>query len=613
MMVRKSADNIQHILYWLAFLLILIASKPLSAASEKVRFYQLNTSDAQVTSISELVNYKDNTWLPVSQGNINLADGTSWLAVDIDHALYNIDSLYLKFAKSINVHDVEVYARRSESQLVAIPLIHLNIALAAKLMPNQPLLHRYYIKVESRDVLAFDIDVYTPEHFAKKTSKEQFNAGIAIGGLASFAVILFLLFVANKDRFVMILSGYFATQSILLAVILGNNLYFFLPELPELQGVEYAFLVPLSSLFFMWFSSGLFRLKMVHEGLYKSFKFVALAVLAYLPLSFLFNTEQNFYIAQFIALLVAVLLLTFALLLLKQKQRLALMFTIVVSIQLVFILIDAFNNVWFSLPPFAYMGAYWVNAFMVSFVLSRQYYYQIKDKHIAQRQAIENEMISRQAQEELIRVQKENQEELEMRVQERTLELNIALQELEEANRELEAKNTIDDLTGLYNRRFYDQKILAEHRRSRRNLTPLSVVVIDIDHFKNVNDTYGHLAGDHCLAELADQIKKVLRRSTDIGCRYGGEEFCLILPETSQAGAAAIAEELRVIVEQHQFSYEEQLITVTISCGVSTYQQQQDWLPAQIFDAADKALYQAKHNGRNRVELAEPEETDESN
>ena len=103
------------------------------------------------------------------------------------------------------------------------------------------------------------------------------------------------------------------------------------------------------------------------------------------------------------------------------------MFTIVVSIQLAFIVIDMFNNIWFSLPPFAYMAAYWINAFMVSFVLSRQYYYQIKDKHVAQRQAIENEMISRQAQEELIRVQKENQEELEMRVQERTLELKYCL------------------------------------------------------------------------------------------------------------------------------------------------------------------------------------------
>ncbi|MFB0999700.1 MAG: diguanylate cyclase, partial [Colwellia sp.] len=88
----------------------------------------------------------------------------------------------------------------------------------------------------------------------------------------------------------------------------------------------------------------------------------------------------------------------------------------------------------------------------------------------------------------------EDTDALESKVQERTLELNIALQELEDANKELQEKNTLDELTGLYNRRFYDQKIQAEFRRSRRNLTPLSLVVIDIDYFKKVNDNYGHLA-----------------------------------------------------------------------------------------------------------------------
>jgi len=610
-MGRKLAANLNTSLFLAILVLIMLTSLSAYATPAKVQFYQLSNPNSQISAVSQLVQYPENTWQVVSPTSIDLKNGTNWLAIDIDHGQFTIDSLYLKIGKSINLKHIEVYARRSNSQLIAIPLMHLNTEIAAKLTTTTQNVHRYYMRVASKNVISFDVEVLTPEQFAKNTSKAQFNAGVAIGGLASFAVILFLLFIANKDRFVMILSGYFATQAILLAVILGNNLYYFLPELPELQGFEYAFLTPLSALFFMWFSSGLFRLKLTHEGLHRTYKITALIVLLYLPLSFLFNNEQNYLIAQFITLAIALLLLAFALILLKQQQRLSLMFTIVVSIQLAFIVIDMFNNIWFSLPPFAYMAAYWINAFMVSFVLSRQYYYQIKDKHVAQRQAIENEMISRQAQEELIRVQKENQEELEMRVQERTLELNIALQELEDANRELEAKNTIDDLTGLYNRRFYDQKILAEHRRSRRNLTPLSIVVIDIDHFKHVNDNYGHLAGDHCLAALAEQIKKVLRRSTDIGCRYGGEEFCLILPETDQSGAVAIAQELRILVEEHDFIYEEQKIAVTISCGVSTYQQQPDWLPAQIFDAADKALYQAKHNGRNRVETAALDTSDQ--
>lgn len=198
-----------------------------------------------------------------------------------------------------------------------------------------------------------------------------------------------------------------------------------------------------------------------------------------------------------------------------------------------------------------------------------------------------------------------SQEELESKVQERTLELNIALQELEERNRELAAKTTIDELTGLYNRRYYDQKVLAEYRRSRRNLSPLSLIILDIDHFKKVNDTYGHLAGDECLKALAQVIKGSLHRSTDIACRFGGEEFCLILPETPSAGAELFANSLREKVANLAVNFQSQTINFTISCGVSTYKQQANSDPNSIFSAADKALYQAKQQGRNQVIVAE--------
>jgi diguanylate cyclase (GGDEF)-like protein len=195
----------------------------------------------------------------------------------------------------------------------------------------------------------------------------------------------------------------------------------------------------------------------------------------------------------------------------------------------------------------------------------------------------------------------EETDELESKVQERTLELHIALQELEEANKELQEKNTLDELTGLYNRRFYDQKIQAEFRRSRRNLTPLSLVVIDIDHFKKVNDNYGHLAGDECLVAVSACIKRCLRRSADISCRYGGEEFCLILPETDSKGALVLAEELRESIETCKISYNNIAIKLTISCGISTYLQQKNVKPEQLFAVADQALYKAKDNGRNQI------------
>ena len=127
-------------------------------------------------------------------------------------------------------------------------------------------------------------------------------------------------------------------------------------------------------------------------------------------------------------------------------------------------------------------------------------------------------------------------------------------------------------------------------------------MVIDIDHFKRVNDNHGHLAGDECLVVASACIKQCLRRSSDIGCRYGGEEFCLILPETDSEGALALAEELRESIAACQISYNGIAINLTISCGISTYLQQKNIQPEHLFAAADKALYQAKNSGRNQVQ-----------
>jgi len=205
----------------------------------------------------------------------------------------------------------------------------------------------------------------------------------------------------------------------------------------------------------------------------------------------------------------------------------------------------------------------------------------------------------------LLQEQQDNQESLEDSVQSRTLELHVALQELEEANQELERITTIDELSGLHNRRFYDQKILAEYRRSKRNLTPLSLVIIDIDFFKKVNDTYGHIAGDQCLVWVSMHIKQSLKRSSDLAFRYGGEEFCLILPDTDSTGAKTLADDLRKEIAKRAFEFENKEIKLTISCGISTYQQQKGISPSQIFSGADSALYQAKDGGRNQIKYHE--------
>lgn len=155
-----------------------------------------------------------------------------------------------------------------------------------------------------------------------------------------------------------------------------------------------------------------------------------------------------------------------------------------------------------------------------------------------------------------------------------------------------------DDLTGFGNRRALDASLHREAELSVRHKTPLSIVMLDIDYFKKINDSMGHLAGDKILKDLSAAIKKSARQS-DLCFRYGGEEFLIILDDTDAIQAISIAERIRQCIEHHTFNYNGKIIPVTISLGTATFKKDET---LDIFkDRADKALYKAKGRGRNVV------------
>ncbi len=155
-----------------------------------------------------------------------------------------------------------------------------------------------------------------------------------------------------------------------------------------------------------------------------------------------------------------------------------------------------------------------------------------------------------------------------------------------------------DRLTGLYNKGKFNEVLQQEIQRAKRYKRPLSLIIFDIDHFKKINDTYGHKVGDEVLKELANIIKKNIRK-TDFAARWGGEEFVILAPETNLEGAKKLAEKLRQAVENHKFPT---VGKVTISLGVA--QLEPDEKPEDFIVRADMALYKAKEGGRNRVEVA---------
>ncbi len=156
----------------------------------------------------------------------------------------------------------------------------------------------------------------------------------------------------------------------------------------------------------------------------------------------------------------------------------------------------------------------------------------------------------------------------------------------------------VDGLTGVHNKRYLVETLEREIPRARRHGRPLSLVMLDIDHFKRINDTYGHLAGDYVLKELATLVKSRLRPD-DVIARYGGEEFGVVLPETPVTGGESIAEDLRRRIEAHTFVFENETIRVTASMGVAELPEGVDVLG--FVKAADELLYRAKREGRNRV------------
>jgi diguanylate cyclase (GGDEF)-like protein len=168
---------------------------------------------------------------------------------------------------------------------------------------------------------------------------------------------------------------------------------------------------------------------------------------------------------------------------------------------------------------------------------------------------------------------------------------------------ELYRQTHTDKALQIYNKHYFLTKLDEEINRCQRYHTELSLLLFDVDHFKKVNDTYGHLAGDAVLVQLAELVKQRIR-TTDILCRYGGEEFTIIMPHINQQQAYIVAEHIRSLVAKMLVHHADLTIPVTISIGISSYVAGNiEHAKETLIEQADKALYQAKHSGRNKVML----------
>jgi len=216
---------------------------------------------------------------------------------------------------------------------------------------------------------------------------------------------------------------------------------------------------------------------------------------------------------------------------------------------------------------------------------------------IAQERALIHEREAREAQDRALEIQRKANETLEDKVKERT-------NELENVNHKLAELSTTDALTGVRNRRYFDQMLEREFNRARREREQLSILMLDIDFFKRVNDDYGHQVGDDALRQVSKVLRKIIHRTTDLIARYGGEEFAIILPNTDVSGAYLVAEKIRENIAEQKLKADGIEFSISVSIGLmgdepSSGDSSDYWLKE-----ADDALYKAKDEGRNKVVLA---------
>jgi two-component system, cell cycle response regulator len=211
----------------------------------------------------------------------------------------------------------------------------------------------------------------------------------------------------------------------------------------------------------------------------------------------------------------------------------------------------------------------------------------------------QEELLWRQKAESEVRQQYEMLKKAHMELESLYVQLNEALTQVKAANEEIQQMVITDDLTKLFNRRYFFSRLMEELKRAQRYNHSFSCVMVDIDYFKTVNDQYGHQTGDIILSELSKIIKAACRTS-DIVARYGGEEFIILLPETSEENSLFFAQKIRKLVKECRAGHRNNDICVTVSIGVAGYPEHGE-TGEEIVRAADEALYRAKQEGRDRV------------
>lgn len=462
-----------------------------------------------------------------------------------------------------------------------------------------------YIKAESKGPINVPIQIWSATDFIEFSSLHKLFLGLFFGFMFAMALSNLYIYATSKNNLFLVYTAYVSCIALTLASLHGVAFRYLWPNNIWLQEIAVPIFACLTLIFVISLTINLLVLKANSPILFKALSGIRYIFIGLLCLSFVMPYEIVIKLVLVLLSVSSPIIFTSGAILAVKGNVVAKYFCGAWGVLLLSAVAIALENFGFydSIIDSSYLlmiGAI-TEALLLALAIAINFNEQLLVAKQARDAALQSEQEAIEAKDELIDLQDKNRSDLEYSIEERTLELQIALRELSEKNRELEKLSAIDPLTGLMNRRYFDERIVAECRRSKREKSNLGIAMLDIDHFKNINDNYGHLCGDHCLKIFALTLQETIKRPSDIICRYGGEEFVLILPNTDQEGLIMLLERVRKEVEAKKIVFEGQELQMTVSIGGCSKIVLMDDENNSLVAFADKQLYDAKETGRNRV------------
>lgn len=569
-------------------------------------------SFTQVTAVNE------SDWQSIgNDSSLGMSDDAHWfrfsvpeeISQDASEKLLEIDYPMLDYLDIYFVDqsgtEIDIIAHHQLGDLQVFSQRPIDHALFLVPLTDVERLTHVYARVQTAGTVRYPPSIWKANDYIAYTTQHASIMTLFFGFMVAMAICNLFFFITTRSMTFLIYTGYVVTLGLTLAALHGFAFQYLWPNNLYLQGRAIAIFASLTLCFAVIFSYQKLDVGSYSKRTESYLKYLARIFLIFSLVSWIAPYAIMIKLLMLMLILAVLSILACGIWLSAKDSEVARYYTLAWS----FLLLSAFSatldnlNI-VELPISSHniliFGAS-VETLLLGLILAMRYSQQRDSLTAAQAIALEQELAATKAKDELIKVQQESQDELEYKVQERTLELDLALRELSEANRELQQLSAMDQLTGIPNRRHFDKRLLAESRRSRREQTSLAIAMLDIDHFKQVNDQYGHISGDQCLEQVATILSEALKRPTDEVCRFGGEEFAFILPNTDVLGATQLLENIRLAVEGTTIETDDHTFQVTLSAGVTATTMRREGEELQLLEFADSLLYDAKKNGRNCV------------